>query len=110
MKLVHLERGHRGAPALVQVQGLARSRGPGPVPGLRTAGVVQSDFQCFNQQTKYVAHMKTMLEEMFVSNYYISVATQYQTLIDTAVLSDANKFFTYTQFQNGLSANATVGK
>jgi hypothetical protein len=58
---------------------------------------------------KYVAHMKTILEEVFVSNLYLTVAAQYQSLIDTAVLSDANKFFTYAQFQNGLTANATVG-
>ena len=57
----------------------------------------------------YIAHMKTMLNEMFVSNYYGTRATQLQGVIDTAVLSDVNKFYSYSQFQNGMTANVSVG-
>jgi hypothetical protein len=57
----------------------------------------------------YVAHMRTILNEFFVSNTYQTLATQYQTLVDAAVQLDTNKAFTYTQFQNSLNSNTTVG-
>ncbi len=57
----------------------------------------------------YVAHMKTILNEFFVSNNYVTLAIQYQTLVDAAVQADTNKAFTYTQFQNSLNSNTTVG-
>jgi spore coat protein CotH len=57
----------------------------------------------------YIAHMRTITNEMFVSGNYVSAATQLQTLVDTAVASDPNNFFTYSQFQNGMTANNTVG-
>ena len=57
----------------------------------------------------YIAHMKTILNEMFVSNLYQTKSTQLQIVIDTAVQSDLNKFYSYTQFQNGMTANYTVG-
>lgn len=57
----------------------------------------------------YIAHMKTILNEMIVSNSYITKANAFQTLIDTAVQSDNNKFYTYNQFQNAMTANVSVG-
>jgi hypothetical protein len=57
----------------------------------------------------YMAHAKTITTEMFTSHLYETDAIHYQTLIDTAVLNDANKFFSYTQFQTGLTANTTIG-
>jgi hypothetical protein len=57
----------------------------------------------------YVAHMRTILNEFFVSNTYQTLASQYQTLVDAAVQADTNKAFTYTQFQNSLNSNTTVG-
>ncbi len=57
----------------------------------------------------YVAHVKTITNEFFANNYYQTLATQLQTTIDTAVLSDVNKFFSYTQFQNGMTGNVTSG-
>jgi hypothetical protein len=57
----------------------------------------------------YIAHMRTITSEMFSSGAYLAQASQYQALIDTAVISDSNKFFTYTQFQNGMTANTIVG-
>jgi spore coat protein CotH len=57
----------------------------------------------------YIAHMRTIMNEMFVSNSYISSAIQLQTIIDTAVASDTNSFFSYAQFQNAMSTNNTVG-
>jgi spore coat protein CotH len=57
----------------------------------------------------YIAHMKTILNEMFVSNYYSTRAAQLQSVIDTAVQSDLNKFYSYPQFQNGMTQNVSVG-
>lgn len=57
----------------------------------------------------YIAHMRTIDNEMFVSNLYQTTAASMQTTIDTAVQSDANKFFTYMQFQNGMTSNVVVG-
>jgi spore coat protein CotH len=57
----------------------------------------------------YIAHMRTILNEMFTSNLYQTKATQLQSVIDTAVQSDANKFYSYAQFQNGMTANISVG-
>jgi hypothetical protein len=64
-----------------------------------------------NSQYKrmYGAHMRTILNEMFVSNYYSTRAAQLQAVIDTAVQSDVNKFYSYAQFQNGMSTNVSVG-
>jgi hypothetical protein len=57
----------------------------------------------------YVAHMKTIVNEMFLSGYYLTLAQQMQAVVDTAVQSDVNKEFSYTQFQNGLTGNVVSG-
>jgi hypothetical protein len=57
----------------------------------------------------YIAHMRTITSEMFAGNLYQTTASSLQTLVDTAVQSDVNKFFTYTQFQNGMTSNTVVG-
>ncbi len=57
----------------------------------------------------YIAHMRTILNEMFVSGTYQTLATQIQATIDTAVQSDSHKFFTYSQFQNAMSTDNVVG-
>lgn len=57
----------------------------------------------------YAAHLKTIINEMVASNYYQTKAGVFQALIDTSVQSDPYKFYTYTQFQNGLTANVSVG-
>ena len=57
----------------------------------------------------YVAHMRTITNEFFANNLYQSNAAALQALIDTAVFSDANKFFTYPNFQNGLTTDVVFG-
>lgn len=57
----------------------------------------------------YVAHLRTMLNEVFVNNNYVTEYNQFKSVIDTAVVSDTRKFFTYTQFQNALTTNYSVG-
>jgi len=66
----------------------------------------------FNNPTwkrMFYAHAKTISDEYFSSGVYQSMANTYQTLIDTAVQSDVNKMFTYSQFQSSLNTDITVG-
>jgi len=58
---------------------------------------------------KYIAHMRTITDEVFASGDYITTALQLQAIIDTAVASDSNKFFSYEQFQAGLDTNVQAG-
>lgn len=67
---------------------------------------IQSD-SVFKRQ--YLAHAKTILTEMISSGVYQTMATAYQNLVDNAVNSDPNKFFTYTQFQNAMTTDYTSG-
>ncbi len=51
----------------------------------------------------YIAHMKTIVNENFANQSYLDEIDYLRTIIDTAVQSDPNKFFTYTQFQNSIT-------
>jgi hypothetical protein len=57
----------------------------------------------------YIAHMRTITGEFFANNNYQTIAAQMQTVVDTAVQSDLNKFYTYSDFQNGMTTNVSVG-
>jgi hypothetical protein len=57
----------------------------------------------------YIAHMRTIVNEIFVSKYYQTKAAQLMSLIDTAVMSDTNKFFTYAQYQSSMTASTPNG-
>lgn len=57
----------------------------------------------------YIAHLKTIIKDHFTSGSYITAYNTYKALIDTAVLSDTRKFFSYTHFQNALNTNYSVG-
>src|SRR6185436_9225268 len=57
----------------------------------------------------FVAHARTITNEMFAGGSYQAVASQLQAVIDTAVQSDANTFFTYSQFQTGMTVDNTFG-
>ena len=50
----------------------------------------------------YLAHLRTILNEMFVTGDYLDKALELQALIDAAVQADVNKFYTYQQFINNL--------
>lgn len=56
-----------------------------------------------------VAHMRTITNEFIVNNNYQNRAQQLQTIIDTSVVNDTCNFFSYAQFQNGLTQNISVG-
>jgi hypothetical protein len=55
----------------------------------------------------YIAHMRTIINENFTNNWYITQAEQQQSLIDTAVQSDINKLYSYSDFQNNLYTNTS---
>lgn len=55
----------------------------------------------------YVAHMRTILNEQFANNNYLSRASQLQQLIDSELSSDPNTFFSYSDFTSNL--NSSVG-
>jgi hypothetical protein len=57
----------------------------------------------------YIAHSRTITNEMFSSGYYYSKAGQLQNIIDTAVQSDPNNFYSYNLFQNGLTQDTVIG-
>jgi len=57
----------------------------------------------------YFAHMRTIVTDFFETNLYETQAKELQNIIDDAVLTDNNKFFTYEQFQNGLTEDISVG-
>lgn len=60
----------------------------------------------------YLAHLRTIVKENFESNVYFDIASECQMLIDSAVLADTNKFYSYDDFKNNLTVDAgpTSGK
>ncbi len=58
---------------------------------------------------KYIAHMKTMLNEIIISGQYNTLAAQMINLIDTAVQSDTYKKYTYAQFQSAMNTDIVNG-
>jgi len=56
----------------------------------------------------YLAHLRTIVQEIFASGDYLNTANQLRTTIDASVQADAFKFFTYSQFQNSLTSNITL--
>lgn len=57
----------------------------------------------------YHAHLRTIAGEIFSSQLYSDWAQQLQAIIDTAVQSDVNKFFSYEDFTGGLTTNVQFG-
>ncbi|PJA06667.1 MAG: hypothetical protein COX70_09000 [Flavobacteriales bacterium CG_4_10_14_0_2_um_filter_32_8] len=51
----------------------------------------------------YTAHLKTILAENFANGWYVTRANQLQTIIDSYVNADPNKFYTYNDFQNNIT-------
>jgi len=57
----------------------------------------------------YIAHMRTIVSENFTNNSYYTAGQYLQGIVDTAVQSDPNKFYTYSQFISNLTTNVTSG-
>lgn len=54
----------------------------------------------------YIAHMRTMNSENFISGQYKTFALALHTLVDNAVSTDPNYLFTYSQFQSALTTTS----
>lgn len=57
----------------------------------------------------YMAHIRTIVQEIFASGDYLTTANTLRSTIDASVQADPYKFFTYTQFQNSLTTAVTTG-
>ena len=57
----------------------------------------------------YLAHFKTILLENFDNGAYFTTGEELQTLIDASVQADNNKFFTYNNFVDNLTADVAGG-
>jgi hypothetical protein len=57
----------------------------------------------------YHAHCKTILNEFFSNADYLTLAQGLQATVDTAVFSDNNAFYSYTDFQQALNTSISVG-
>ena len=60
-------------------------------------------------QRMYMAHVRTMLQEMFASNWYLNQANALRNTINAHVQADPFKFYTYTQYQNSLTTAVSGG-
>jgi len=57
----------------------------------------------------YMAHLRTIVKEVFESQDFITKANALRTTIDSYVQADPYKFYTYTQYQNSLTTAVTGG-
>lgn len=57
----------------------------------------------------YMAHLRTIVQELFVSGDYLTTANTLRSTIDASVQADPYKFYTYAQFQNGMTTTVTGG-
>ncbi|MFA4851161.1 MAG: CotH kinase family protein [Bacteroidales bacterium] len=57
----------------------------------------------------YIAHIRTIVSENFANSSYYTYSQYLQTIIDTAIQSDQNTFYTYLQFHDNLTTNVTSG-
>lgn len=58
---------------------------------------------------RYVAHTKTMIEEVFANNWYKTRGVELQNIIASSVQADTNKFYSYNNFIANLNQNVTGG-
>jgi hypothetical protein len=57
----------------------------------------------------YLAKLHTLLTENFSNNSYFTTAQTIQPVINSAVQSDPNKFYSYAQYQNNLTTDVGIG-
>jgi hypothetical protein len=57
----------------------------------------------------YMAHLRTIVQEMFASGEYLNLANDMRSTIDASVQADPYKFYTYTQYQNSLTTAVSGG-
>lgn len=58
---------------------------------------------------RYVAHVKTMIEEIFSNNWYKTRGAELQNIISSFIQADTNKFYSYDNFIANLNNSVTAG-
>ncbi|WP_229792640.1 CotH kinase family protein [Ulvibacter litoralis] len=58
----------------------------------------------------YLAHYKTILTENITNSNYLTLANDYQAIIDVAVQADTNKFYSYAQFLGNITTDYNLGQ
>ena len=71
--------------------------------------LIQAVWNNTTYKKMYIAHVKTISKEMFENTNYETYASQIHNILDSAVKADSNKFYSYTQFQNGMTDQVSVG-
>ena len=56
----------------------------------------------------YLAHIRTIVKENFSNQHYYYRGQYFQTLIDTSVQNDTNKFYSYSDFTNNLTNQVSL--
>ncbi|MDG1332685.1 MAG: CotH kinase family protein [Crocinitomicaceae bacterium] len=59
------------------------------------------------QQRMYLAHMRTIVEENFSNNDYLTRAQTMQNVIQSHVIADTNKFYSNTDFTDNLTSTVS---
>jgi spore coat protein CotH len=72
-----------------------------------TKPLIQKLFANQTYKKMYLAHLRTMLNEMIVSGWYQTRGQELQNLIAPDVQADNNKFFSYTNFIANLTNDVT---
>ena len=57
----------------------------------------------------YMAHLRTIVQEIFASGDYLNTANTIRATINSAVQLDPYKFYTYAQYQNSLTTSVSGG-
>jgi len=60
-------------------------------------------------QKMYIAHMRTIIEEIFQSGWYETRAYELQDIIDSEYQNDPNTFYSYNQFLQNINSTAGGG-
>ena len=59
-------------------------------------------------QKMYLAHMRTIIEEHFSNQNYVTRAQDLQNLISSDVQNDVNKFYSYNDFLDNINNQVTI--
>lgn len=61
-------------------------------------------FQVPQYRQRYLAHLRTLINEFFTVSSANAIIDQYKAMIDTMVQNDPKKLYTYTAFNNEIAA------
>jgi len=60
-------------------------------------------------QRMYIAHMRTIIEEIFQSGWYETRAFELQDIISDTYATDPNKFYTFAQLEQNINSTVSSG-